>query len=810
MTGDLVFQNLPSDLKHMAFSYSAPPGVDNLLVRHWMSDGPHGGAAFTVYDASLLNSITGPFVRDEYFMPIPYPDFSYGYTFEEVYPFDATGDIAWDAQVARTPYLAALDTTTMEGFLLGEAETPVLTTDSSQMAVGLAPPSWFGEFDNTSTAIQLRAPIGNPVWLFLDQMQGMTPHPDLAYELYQGGILVKTGDLQGVGNPWGGSSLVSIPAASGNYTLKVSFDKYYVASTGGLAIASASFDTSAADKDPPTLVALNVLSSGGEPTDTIPPTASGQVRLEFTGDLPLQVTLRYSTGDGSELSLTWHALTVTDLGAGDYRATLLILPNNSVVSLSVYAEDASGNSLHYRMLPAFEVALEAPALRSPANGFATSQRGITFEWGAVETAVAYRIQIDRVDTFDSPNLAETITTGTRHTATLAKGVHYWRILARDSQLNESPWSQLRRLTIADPVLQVTTHTGDDYEPAIMEATDGILWVTWYACPPYPCGIWIKTSDDSGATWAGKTQLTSSNYYNYAPSIAQTTGGRIWVAWYSWRPGLGGTWNYDIWYRYSVDNGANWSAETQLTTDTGTDYVPSIAEGPGGEIWVVWSSYRSGNYDLWYRTGDGTNWSPALQLTTDPGGDYSPAITRTTDGKMRVVWNRYSEVYYVTTPDGGATWSPETSLVGRCNNYDPTIAQTTGGGGGGYRIWVAWYSWRNLNPAGVWNWDVLYKYSDDNGATWSQEVPFTRFLGTDYAPGIAALRSGYLAVSWTSLRSGNYDIWYGVVGVLEDVNPPPVVQSATHRPFPNPDSDDVVTFTARVIDEKGIEGSPACS
>ena len=119
--------------------------------------------------------------------------------------------------------------------------------------------------------------------------------------------------------------------------------------------------------------------------------------------------------------------------------------------------------------------------------------------------------------------------------------------------------------------------------------------------------------------------------------------------------------------------------------------------------------------------------------------------------------------------------------------------------------MAWYSWRNLNPAGVWNWDVLYKYSDDNGATWSQEVPFTRFLGTDYAPGIAALRSGDLAVSWTSLRSGNYDIWYGVVGVLEDVNPPPVVQSDTHRPFPNPDSDDVVTFTARVIDEKGIEG-----
>ena len=101
--------------------------------------------------------------------------------------------------------------------------------------------------------------------------------------------------------------------------------------------------------------------------------------------------------------------------------------------------------------------------------------------------------------------------------------------------------------------------------------------------------------------------------------------------------------------------------------------------------MVWSSYRSGNYDLWYRTGDGTNWSPALQLTTDPGGDYSPAITRTTDGKMRVVWNRYSEVYYVTTPDGGATWSPETSLVGCCNNYGHHAQSVSGGGKRGHRF-----------------------------------------------------------------------------------------------------------------------------
>ena len=439
-----------------------------------------------------------------------------------------------------------------------------------------------------------------------------------------------------------------------------------------------------------------------------------------------------------------------------------------------------------------------PRLLSPANGAGSRPGDITFRWGTVSDAIDYKFQIDRVDTFDSPDFAEIITTGTRDTATLSRGTHYWRVLARDAQLSETPWSGVRRLTIADPVLQVTTHAGGDYRPATVEAANGTLWVAWHACRS-DCQVWVKTSDDGGATWLAETQLSSSNYNNYGPTITQSTGGRIWVAWYSWRPNSQGTWNNDIWYRYSDNNGATWSAEARLTTDTGEDFSPDIAAGPGNEISAVWYSYQSGNWDLWYRTGDGATWSPARQLTTDPGGDFSPAITRTSDGKMRVVWNRYGSIYYKTSPDGGVSWSPETQIAGCCN-YLPSIVQTTGG-----RIWVAWHSRRSSNAAGVSNDDVWYKYSDDNGATWSEEVPFTRFLGQDSDPSIAGTCSGDVAVVWYSDRSGNYDIWYGVIGKLEDVSPPPLVQSVTHKPYPDPDADDVVTVTATAIDEKGTDG-----
>ena len=77
------------------------------------------------------------------------------------------------------------------------------------------------------------------------------------------------------------------------------------------------------------------------------------------------------------------------------------------------------------------------------------------------------------------------------------------------------------------------------------------------------------------------------------------------------------------------------------------------------------------------------------------------------------------------------------------------------------------------------------------------------MGDDIEPGLTASASGDLALVWASPRSVNYDIWYGIIGRLEDVSPPPHVQFATHKPYPNPDSDDAVTITARVLDETGI-------
>ena len=48
---------------------------------------------------------------------------------------------------------------------------------------------------------------------------------------------------------------------------------------------------------------------------------------------------------------------------------------------------------------------------------------------------------------------------------------------------------------------------------------------------------------------------------------------------------------------------------QVTTDPSWDYAPAIVQAADGTLWAVWTSWRSGNEDLWYKTSadGGATW-----------------------------------------------------------------------------------------------------------------------------------------------------------------------------------------------------------
>jgi hypothetical protein len=147
---------------------------------------------------------------------------------------------------------------------------------------------------------------------------------------------------------------------------------------------------------------------------------------------------------------------------------------------------------------------------------------------------------------------------------------------------------------------------------------------------------------------------------------------------------------------STDGGASWSglsaiAVIQTHLDAGgirSGPLPSAAVDGAGTVWVVWEDCRfrvqCTTNDLVYSTStDGTHWSKVTRIPIDPvtsavdhfipGIGIDPATSGTTahvgvhyyyypQGNCNVLSCRLY-VGYISSPNGGTTWTPHIRLAG---------------------------------------------------------------------------------------------------------------------------------------------------
>jgi len=299
-------------------------------------------------------------------------------------------------------------------------------------------------------------------------------------------------------------------------------------------------------------------------------------------------------------------------------------------------------------------------------------------------------------------------------------------------------------------------------------------------------------------WSPDMRLTWDDNNDWMPSIAQASDGKIWVVWHSYRTG-----NADIFYKvYDPSQVHPWSSDKRLTTDPNTDIQPSIMRAKDGKLWVVWSTNRNGNYDIFYKVYDGVSWSPDTPLITDPKPDEFPSIMQTWDSKLCVAWstNRTGnyDIYNKTSNDNGASWSSDTQVTTMLDDdRDPVIMQDS------YRvIWIVymkndniyyktsnnWYSNEVVtsNPALDWHpaimqasdgkiwivWDSdrsvqndLY-YKSGYIGSWSPEYSLTSDGADDDMPSIMRAMDGTIWLVWMSSRLDNYDIYYKTTATLQ--------------------------------------------
>jgi len=270
-------------------------------------------------------------------------------------------------------------------------------------------------------------------------------------------------------------------------------------------------------------------------------------------------------------------------------------------------------------------------------------------------------------------------------------------------------------------------------------------------------------------WSPDMGLTWNNNIDGNPSIAQANDGKIWVVWNSYRTG-----NAEIFYKvYDSFKVHPWSSEKNLTANPSVDKTPSIMQAKDGKIWVVWSTNRDGNYKIYYKTSsnNGATWSPDQNLTAiqNPKDDEHPSIMQTVNGTIWLAWsaNRTGnyEIYYKTSQDNGTTWSTDMSLnYTDTDDRNPSITQSADG-----KIYFVWVRNKDQDKDGdpdlnIWYRTYYYSYLSNKWVWSGSTTQVTQDLDVfNLNPSITQAKDGKIWVVWDSDKlSAQADLYYRIL------------------------------------------------
>jgi hypothetical protein len=205
--------------------------------------------------------------------------------------------------------------------------------------------------------------------------------------------------------------------------------------------------------------------------------------------------------------------------------------------------------------------------------------------------------------------------------------------------------------------QTYQYTAENPSVSVLRDTVHVVWDDNHKTSLGEWEIYYRHSTNGGLTWQDTKQLTDLNYSisTHFPSIS-SSGAFVHVV---WMDGRQGNYNDEIYYQQSTDYGEHWLAlgsERRLTNDPGTSEYPSISAS-GHVVHLVWDDNYSGTYnkEIYYQcsTDDGENWQES-RLTNNEYSSDRPHVA-VAGSEVHVVWkdtrDYNHEIYYKRNPSG---------------------------------------------------------------------------------------------------------------------------------------------------------------
>lgn len=304
--------------------------------------------------------------------------------------------------------------------------------------------------------------------------------------------------------------------------------------------------------------------------------------------------------------------------------------------------------------------------------------------------------------------------------------------------------------------QLTTDPASDADPSIAYDSSGRIWVFFTSDRSGSPQIWYLGSSDQGQTWSSPqlfqpAQTPSGAHYIGETCLFEDSQDRLWSAWGRWS----GSSQEDIYFSVSSDMGATWSGSRLLVSYYDVDGQPCFVQ-VGNNIWLIFSSYGiAGNWNIYYieTSDDGQTWSSPQGIIVDQFRHDSCSVVKDSAGKVQVFYTTLTspydppstDIWRVETSDQGVTWSVPEQVTSFPSEEGHISAVEFDG--------ALYVFYMNRYAQDIW-----YVVSNDAGSTWFPSPGRVDSDSHNDQYPYAVVAGGELWVTWSSDRSGNWDVW----------------------------------------------------
>jgi hypothetical protein len=229
-----------------------------------------------------------------------------------------------------------------------------------------------------------------------------------------------------------------------------------------------------------------------------------------------------------------------------------------------------------------------------------------------------------------------------------------------------------------PPMDLSGEAGHSLGVDLAAGRGGRIVATWMLRLDHDFDVVAALSTDSGRTWSTPLLIDDAPLTDqFAPSVAMTAHGRIYIAWESYDDPGG---DADVYVIRSDDFGASFGSRTLVhPTTSGNQWSPSIAAADS-LVWVAYVDDRIGDDDLFvsFSQDAGESWQTIPYPLGGPGHglQWNPRLRRAGPQRALLTWevlaldNSFS-VQLGESKNGGTSWSYPVEVAAR--GRTPSVA-----------------------------------------------------------------------------------------------------------------------------------------